>query len=180
MSFSERSEGFHSVLNFVTGNLPVHALATSTFPSWFLKRFLKQHWTAWEDFGGYLRSLIHRARTRERGEGERRDLLELLVKGGNNEKEGLTTEELTGNLFIFTVAGHETSAQTLHFALVSLALEVEAQEWAAEGIREALQGEDVDPQNWRYEEVYPKLARVLCVMVSPGFLGSLVPDIEGW
>ncbi|CCX04780.1 Similar to Probable cytochrome P450 313a1; acc. no. Q9VFJ0 [Pyronema omphalodes CBS 100304] len=177
MSFSERSEGFHSVLNFVTGNLPMHALATSTFPSWFLKRFLKQHWNAWEDFGGYLRSLIHKARTRERGESERRDLLELLVRGGNNEKEGLTTEELTGNLFIFTVAGHETSAQTLHFALVSLALEQEAQEWAAEGVKEALQGEDEDSGNWKYEEVYPKLARVLCVMLETMRLYPIVPYI---
>ena len=88
---------------------------------------------------------------------ERRDLLSALVKandallleeekergaaGSSSEKTGSDTDdmmarksevmdqdELGGNLFIFLVAGHETSAHTLAFALGLLALHPEEQE----------------------------------------------------
>jgi cytochrome P450 len=49
-------------------------------------------------------------------------LLNLLVKGAGEETEqqGLSESELIGNAFIFMVAGHETTAGALNYALTHL------------------------------------------------------------
>lgn len=74
----------------------------------------------------------------------------------------LTDDEIKGNIFIFNLAGHDTTANTLAYAFALLAVYPEYQTWVAEEIDEVLG----DQENPKYDEAFPKLKRVMAVMVS--------------
>ena len=67
----------------------------------------------------------------------------------------LSEEEVLGNSFIFVLAGHETTAATLHMALVFLACDPSSQI----GLQEQLDGLFADRPRavWDYEKDCPKL-----------------------
>ena len=62
----------------------------------------------------------------------------------------LSTSEIIGNAFIILVAGHETSANALHFTLLELAANPPAQR-ALQRELDRILG-TADPSTWRYEE----------------------------
>lgn len=74
----------------------------------------------------------------------------------------LTDDEIKGNIFIFNVAGHDTTANTLAYAFALLAIHPEVQEWVVEEIDEVFGGE----HGPNYEGAHPQLKRVMAVMVS--------------
>lgn len=76
--------------------------------------------------------------------------------------QGLTVEEVIGNVFLINFAGHDTTANTLAFAMYLLASEPEAQQWLADEL-DALTN---DNENWDYERLYPSLVRCRAVLVS--------------
>jgi hypothetical protein len=119
--------------------------------------FMKKIALAYEDVELYLRELLARERLSPSA-----TLLGALAHGG-----GLTEEETMGNVFIFALAGLETIAGTLQYAVLLLALHLEIQEWLYQDTKEALNGESADPTEWDYNRVYPKLVGCLCVIVSP-------------
>lgn len=59
---------------------------------------------------------------------ERDDLFSNLLDANSDEGGGLSIDELIGNIFIFLLAGHETTAHTLCFTLALLALYPDEQE----------------------------------------------------
>lgn len=75
---------------------------------------------------------------------KKQNLLSLLAQAGmqtdvgNKEGYSLTTKEILGNAFIFMLAGHETSAHALSFALALLALHPSEQEALYEDVRRVL------------------------------------------
>ncbi len=76
---------------------------------------------------------------------QKHDLFNQLIENSGADKQagekgdgGLTDEELVGNIFIFALAGHETSAHTLVFVFAMLALYPEKQEWLREEIVEVM------------------------------------------
>jgi cytochrome P450 len=70
--------------------------------------------------------------------------------GGSGSGPKLEDSDIIGNAFIMTVAGHETTANTLHFALVELASNPATQRRLQRDI-DALFG-DADPATWDYEK----------------------------
>ena len=74
----------------------------------------------------------------------------------------LTEDEIVGNLFIFTAAGFDTTANTLGFAVAFLAAFPQWQTWMQEEIDHvfAKAGDSRD-----YATLFPKLPRCLAVMV---------------
>lgn len=80
-------------------------------------------------------------RRQARGPGDVPDLLDLLL-GAQDPKSGrtMTTSELRDNLLTFIVAGHETTAQTLAWALYLMGHDTDAQERARTEVQSALQG----------------------------------------
>lgn len=69
----------------------------------------------------------------------------------SGEREGrLTDDEIIGNAFVMLVAGHETTANTLHFTLLELAASPAAQR-ALQADIDRLLGRDSDPATWDYE-----------------------------
>lgn len=76
----------------------------------------------------------------------------------------LTEEEIAGNLFVFTAAGYETTANTMGYAATLLAVYPEWQTWIQAEIDTVF--ETSSPSESDYSTVYPKLVRCLAVMVS--------------
>ncbi|PSN61393.1 cytochrome P450 [Corynespora cassiicola Philippines] len=91
-----------------------------------------------------------------------------------NSAVRLTDEEIKGNLFIFNLAGHDTTANTLSYAFALLAVYPEVQEWIIEEIDDVfgkLEGKA------EYEKAFPKLKRVLAVMYETLRLYGQVPKL---
>lgn len=95
-------------------------------------------------------------------------LIESLVvaneTGRKRDEKGvfLSDSELYGNMFLFNLAGFETTAGNLSFAMPFLAASPEFQDWLREEI-DAIYDPD-KPETNSYEDTYPRLVRCLAFM----------------
>jgi cytochrome P450 len=80
----------------------------------------------------------------------------------NSKSQNLSEEEIVGNLFQFTSAGFDTTANTMAYAITMLAIETQWQDWIIEEIDSVSLGE----QSNDYAKTFPKLFRCLALMVS--------------
>jgi cytochrome P450 len=146
---------------------------TYSFP--ILPKALKDFKVAVADFKRYMIEMVDSAKAlAAQAESVQPNLLNTLVQkaeevllesGGTASANGLSDDEIYGNLFIFSFAGHETTANTLSYAIYLLAAFPEYQEWVGQELDEVLQGHD-GVETIDYEEVYPQLKRCLALMVS--------------
>ncbi|KAE8834074.1 hypothetical protein PTNB73_09924 [Pyrenophora teres f. teres] len=92
----------------------------------------------------------------------------------------LTEEEIVGNLFIFTAAGFDTTANTMSYAITLLAAYPEWQTWIQAEIDtvlgDSLGGIDGKSPLPEYRTVFPKMKRCLAVMVSLNNLAHTFPE----
>lgn len=86
----------------------------------------------------------------------------------------LTDSELYGNLFVFNLAGFETTASTLSFAIPYLALYPEIQAWV---VKEVDAHYTYSTNQSSYEEIYPKLVRCLALMYETLRLAGSAPQM---
>jgi cytochrome P450 len=101
------------------------------------------------------------------------DLIGQLVKGQDDESDEemkqlftLSDSEVLGNLFVIMIAGHETSANTIHFTLVLLALHPSSQKKVQEELAGILQGRPAS--TWSFEHDFPRMLN--------GLLGAAVNE----
>ena len=101
------------------------------------------------------------------------DLIGQLVKGQEecrDEKSqgpaALADSEVMGNLFVFVIAGHETSANSIHFSLLLLALNPEVQRRVQEELTEIFRGRPIS--QWEYDRDLPRLLN--------GMLGAVLNE----
>ncbi|KAI9251375.1 cytochrome P450 [Phascolomyces articulosus] len=73
-----------------------------------------------------------------------KDLLTLMLEAGEEENNRLTDEEIKSNLCAFFIAGHDTTASALSFAIYNLATHPEIQQKAREEAIRVLGDEPVD------------------------------------
>jgi len=147
-------------------------------PSWVLDlpvlpEGLANFKRAIHEFKGYMVDMVNTAKQEAvNGDTLQPNLLNTLVQKsemGNASKGsggGLTDEEIHGNLFIFSFAGHETTANTLTYSIYLLAAFPKWQDWLFQEIKSVCWKLDEEEPNL-YESLYPKLNRCLAVMVSP-------------
>lgn len=179
---------FRDALTFITTNFMQHTLVFFMLPSWFPKTWfssIKRHHSAHADFGRYMKTIVSssgEASIKQLGRSEN-NLRDLLIAGGklysenpNDGAKGLTSPELMGNLFVFIIAGQETTASLLYYAMLMLAIYPKKQQWVYENVAKTLEGESRDFREWKYEEVFPKLVSPLCLMVTTSLL-YLVPGL---
>lgn len=121
-----------------------------------------------EDLPKFTKKMLDQERkVADQDSGPRNNLLSMLVRlSDQGKKEGgsglsLSEDEISGNLFLFSAAGFDTTANTMGYAVTLLAAYPEWQDW----IREELQSLDIDISKWEYKETFPKCQRVLAVMV---------------
>ncbi|KAL9582917.1 MAG: hypothetical protein Q9212_003017 [Teloschistes hypoglaucus] len=141
----------------------------------FMPRKLQRVGQAAREFQQYMAEML--ASERASTKYERTNLMSALVRasdedadskasGQDSSKLGLTDDEIFGNIFAYNLAGHETTANTVAFALCLLAAYPKYQDWVREEIRQ-VQG-DYPPSTvggeQSYEKIFPRLQRCLAVM----------------
>lgn len=143
-------------------------------PPWLLKVLpfaaTKTAWAARWNYERYMEEFLRdKTEDAQRGEGERSDqgmdIMGQLVRAKHDRKnkvgksavaagtasaDELTDSDIMGNSFVILLAGHETTANTLHFTLVELATNPAAQR-ALQADVDRLLGADSDPLSWDYE-----------------------------
>lgn len=133
-----------------------------------------------KDFHLYLKEIVayHRAITQGGGGGQIADIVSALVEADEAAKREekipdvglgakamhLTDEEMFGNLFLFNLAGFETTSNALTYTFPSLALHRDVQDWVGEEV-DAVIG-DKELHDLDYTTTFPLLVRCLAVMVS--------------
>jgi cytochrome P450 len=148
------------------------------FPQWFLEwrilpKPMRETGTALRELNGYMDEMLNderRAIVNGEISPKETNLMSALIRASAEERDAkhrLTDEEIKGNLFIFNVAGHETTANTFSYAISLLALHQDCQSWLREELDQYVLGEASN-----YAEVFPHLVRCQAVMVSKNHLRS--------
>lgn len=119
------------------------------------------------------------------------DLLGALVKGGGstNEKSDpaslekgetipaqLTETDILGNAFIFILAGHETTSNSIHFSIIFLALHPTAQHALHADLDRIFAGKP--PEQWDYETYLPQLLNSMAGAVLSEELRLIPPVVS--
>ncbi|QSZ36703.1 hypothetical protein DSL72_006586 [Monilinia vaccinii-corymbosi] len=86
------------------------------------------------------------------------------VSNDTGSFQGLTEEEIYGNIFVYNFAGHDTTAITLNWTLYLLAAHPEIQDWISEEINSVITNDM--PSTWDFKEIYPRLNRCLSIMLE--------------
>ena len=68
---------------------------------------------------------------------------------GEAGRTTISTSEKLGNAFVFLIAGHETTANSVHFALIMLALSPNSQRRLQEEVEDIFG--DTNPEEWDYD-----------------------------
>jgi cytochrome P450 len=143
---------FRSVMEYLNTNLFGVFFANGIIPKWIPRSMLpfwKTDFDAYDDLVKYFRALISSAET---SKSSIPNLLQEMVRSQTHSDQaqecGLSDLEIQGNMFIFVIAGHETTATALRFALVLLAIDQETQNRMSKEIIEALHSQPVDPAKW--------------------------------
>ncbi|KAK5662725.1 hypothetical protein OQA88_6132 [Cercophora sp. LCS_1] len=119
--------------------------------------FSKKAWEAKDNYRKYMAEFLeYKTEQVRKGNHERMgmDIMGELVEAVYGEKDTkksaeLTNDEIISNAFIMTVAGHETTANILHFTLVELATNPAAQRRLQKDIDDILG--DADSSTWDYD-----------------------------
>jgi cytochrome P450 len=155
------------------------------FPAWFLKfspsAHLRRVHKAPDIFAKHVQQAINETRSEDnmqrkyenqqlqQQQPRKNDLLSNMINSGDishgSDKGGLSDQEMTGNVFIFTLAGHETTATTIQTALVLLAVHPDLQQEIYEEL-DVIYGGKSEGEGLVYESDYPKMRRVMALMVS--------------
>jgi len=86
------------------------------------------------------------------------DLMGSMIRASETATTGaaLSKSEILGNSFIFFLAGHETAANTIHFALLQLSMRPGLQR-RLQAELDQLFGQKPNPDEWTYDEDLPHL-----------------------
>ncbi|KAF1815462.1 cytochrome P450 [Eremomyces bilateralis CBS 781.70] len=135
------------------------------FPSWFMKYspwgYLRETQLAYTEWGKYLESMYQKKK-KERIASEKGDwgldVMGAMIDGSGlipgtpnygKADAGLSESEILGNAFVFALAGHETSANTLFHVLLFLALNPWCQKHLQEELDNIFQGRPIS--EWDYD-----------------------------
>nr|BAL05166.1 cytochrome P450 [Phanerodontia chrysosporium] len=125
---------FKTALHTVSENVFTRLL----IPDWLLRAAptarLARIRDAFAELEQYMREMI-RARREHPAREERHDLFSSLLDASKDTDVRLQDSELIGNMFIFMLAGHETTAHTLCYILAMLAMHPEVQDKMYESVR---------------------------------------------
>lgn len=83
---------------------------------------------------------------------------------GGSTSQGLSVDEIFGNIFVINFAGHDTTANMLAFSTLLLAAYPDIQRWVAEEINNVVSG--TESSDWSYVDLFPRLLRCRAVLVS--------------
>ena len=152
-------------------------------PRFMLLPFLPKSWVrignAAQDFKTYMVQMLdHESSLLSRGEKGTGTLMTSFVRALDTHQKdastvkndadqspakGLTVDEIFGNIFVINFAGHDTTANTLAFTMLLLAVNPEVQDWVSAELQEIIK--DGENAKMDYSLLFPKLLRCRAVMV---------------
>jgi cytochrome P450 len=137
-----------SLMNVIQGlaiNLFLSKKIARMIPFGFFKKSSKSV----DDFVSYGKFILEKSRNKKDGDDTQDGLVQMMLKAQDGEGTiKLTDEELISNMFIFFFAGHETTAGTLHWAMLELCKNPKVQEKFFHEVNEVLGG-----RNPTYEDL---------------------------
>jgi cytochrome P450 len=154
------------------------AISMLRVPSFSLPYAMRRVLTAMKEFKLYTAEMVENERAvyaRSNGSSKVNLLSSIVrasVEAANSKSDGimgtltrgsLSDEEILGNLFAFNVAGQDTTASTISYAIALLACHPAYQRWLKEELDRVFGTKGI--QNFQYEDVYPRLKRCQAVMV---------------
>lgn len=162
---------YRDALRLILANMFTTIVAsTVSIPNWLAPKSIREVKIAIKDFKNYMHEMVDEEREAiGQRTTESDNLMSVLIrasetsKDGGNSRSGLTDEEIYGNLFIYNLAGHETTANTLAYAVALLSTNAKCQEWLSEEVVAVFGSEDA-VKEWDYEKAFPRLKRCLAVM----------------
>lgn len=169
---SGHSLTYSDALSIVLTNLFTAIFSASIkIPMWLLPAKIKQTHHAVENFKRYMSEMVQGERdAMASGRPEGDHFMSILVRASDAEKmpgssaRPLTDSEIHGNLFTFNLAGHDTTASTIAYAVILLSTHPEWQEWVAQEVERV--GSTLDSHNFDYDVIYPQMNRCMALMVS--------------
>lgn len=119
---------------------------------------------AYIDWGKYMADMYDRKRAKTASsklssDDAGLDLMGAMIRGSANDSSGggLTKQEVMGDSFLLFIAGHETTANSIHFTILYLAIHPEIQRKLQTEL-DSIFGERIrDPSSWDYDEDLPRL-----------------------
>lgn len=151
---------------------------------WLLRSPIKLHRTVGEavgEWGKYMDELYQVKRDQvASGEGQGGiDLFDAMIRASgiiDEKSTKITKSDLQGNAFVLMLAGHETTANTLHFSLVFLAMRWSSQKRLHEDLDKIFEGKPISA--WKYEEHFQKLFGSMAAAVMNETLRLLQPIVN--
>jgi cytochrome P450 len=148
-------------------------MAVAVFPAGFLSlpvmpALLRQIGSAMREFPIHTKEILEKER--QSPSSSQTNLMSVLVNASDAEKLHketdsktklhLSEDELTGNLYQFTIAGFDTTANALAYAVALLAVYPEWQQWIIDEADQVAMGKS----DFEYEKTFPALKRCLALM----------------
>lgn len=169
------SEGYtmsyRDALKTILDNLLItFTVASKKVPFWMVSRKVGLVQTAFAEFKRYMVDMVETERNAARSV-EEDNLMSALFRASEAEaqssqgRNGLSDDEIYGNLFIYNLAGHDTTAMTSLYGVCLLATNPRWQSWIGEEIVSVF-GDKNNIDESEYEKAFPQLKRCLAVTVS--------------
>ncbi|KAG8773179.1 hypothetical protein FRC15_002220 [Serendipita sp. 397] len=123
---------FKRAMEVISSDILLKVIVPRMFMNWSKRTAIVE--SGFNELQQYIREMI---RDRASSYRDYSDLFSNLISANDNDSEGLSLldEELMGNIFIFLIAGHETTAHSLAFVMGLLALYPDIQEKLYQHIR---------------------------------------------
>jgi cytochrome P450 len=147
--------------------IPRKYLTYSWLPAWMRRIGL-----AGNEFQRHMEGMVEEEmKSLAQCENSSSNLISSLVRALDTHQKdrtkGMSIEEIYGNLFVINFAGHDTTANTLAFALLLLVAYPEVQDWVGEELYQVIKSTAGDElESWDYRVLFPKLVRCRSIMVS--------------
>lgn len=159
---------YRDALRVVLQNLFTSIIITSTnLPQAIIPKGMKDVKQAITEFKEYMVEMVAEERSLVNQKDEEKDnLMSVLVRASAAEaggRNGLSNEEIYGNLFIYNLAGHDTTAHTLGYAITLMATDPKLQAWIRDELDFVFSDQEVVEEE-DYEKVFPRLKRCLALM----------------
>lgn len=167
-------DAIRTINDSVAGPLVLPTSLMHNWPSWMPGASYMRHLgQAKDEFPIHTKAALGQERELAAESGATRNNVMSALIAASEQDEGsekktkgpaLTEKELQGNLWIFTAAGFDTTANTISFSLILLARYPSWQEWLLEEIDALVPNPEIEELD--YQEIFPKAHRVMAVMLE--------------
>ncbi|MCJ1311357.1 hypothetical protein MMC25_005028 [Agyrium rufum] len=180
-SMNQVAEGhtmtYRDALKTMLGNIFItFAVSSVKIPPFLLPQKAKSILTAIDELKRYMAEMIQAESIayQNKAAAKSPNLMSTLIRASKQAEQessnvdkgrnSLTDDEIRGNLFIFNVAGFDTTAGTIAYAIALFACYPQWQEWVREEFVQVFGGAAIT--DCQYQQCFPQLKRCLAVMVG--------------